>query len=74
MVLGVEKWCSRKQLSLVPYALTSEIGVKKLLVVILGVRMDLDVLLVYYFQDTSVAWKFCGRCGMVVRVRGELSN
>ena len=42
----------------------------KVLGVILGVRMDLDVPLVDYFQDTSVVWKLRWRCGMVVRVRG----
>ena len=41
---------------------------------ILGVRMDLVVLPVYCFQNTSVVWKLRWRCGMVVRVRGELSG
>ena len=41
---------------------------------ILGVRMDLDVLPVYCFQNTSVVWKLRWRCEMVVRVRGELSG
>ena len=50
MVLGVEKWCSREQLSFVPYTLTSKIGVKELLRVILGFRMDVKVLLVDYFS------------------------
>ena len=27
-----------------------------------------------YFQDTSIVWKLCWRCGTVVRVRGELSG
>jgi hypothetical protein len=38
--------------------------------------MDLDVLLVDYFQNTSVVWKLRHgrRCGMVVQVLGELSG
>ena len=35
---------------------------------------DLDVLLVDYFQDTSVVRKLCWQYGMVVRIRGELSS
>ena len=35
---------------------------------------DLDLLLVDCFQDTSVVWKLCWQCGMVVRIRGELSG
>ena len=36
--------------------------------------MDLDLLLVDYFQNTSVIWKLRWQRGMVVRARGELSG
>ena len=67
MVLGVEKWCSRKQLSFVPYTLTSKIGVKELLGVILDFRMDVKVLLVDYFSrylsSVEVLMVWDGRSG-----------
>ena len=36
--------------------------------------MDLDVLLVDYFLDTSAVWRLLWRHGLVVRVRGLLSD
>ena len=36
--------------------------------------MDLDVLLVDYFLNTSALWRLRWRYGLVVRVRGVLSG